>query len=987
MKKKIHISRSLNEIKSYPSQINDLRKNNLNNDFPILYTKNNKSSSTSSLIFRKKNEYFLEKSFTQGMPALNFLEEMYLKYSKNLQKYFLKNQTGLKLAGNKYFQNLTVEDYMKQNNLTQEEFIYLLNGIRPRFNPLTQYENEISKENFFLTPMPNKSRQLLKTKKEKKDFLEAERAAVVMRTFEYTHGIKSKVGMHELKKMIIEQKQRLINIMLASASKIQRWWKKKYLTISRNKNNEKYDKKIMYYNEMLIKKKAKIFSDKIKNIFKKKKKSKFNFFISKLKLKAKNSQKKFFSIFSWMKNMEICSQIKFNIIKKKFPLIKKNFGFINNFLITKVTIKNTKNDSTNGMSVELFQIKKIIFIQKAFRQYIKIKRGNQSLKKNSQFSYYSPNKILFLYNKNKNSETKEIKFMPKNNFNSYNNPNIKRKVNLEMLSPISKNLNENDDDLYNDNINNENNDNVNKDNNNKIKILENKETGNYNIEVRSNIVNKINKKINDKNIVVKKMFHIKQIHKNNSKDSSTKLLKQNKLNSKDKLNINQKACNKNKKLENNNIIYNNATNYNNNLGKNNNNQNKKLFNAINFKNNFPKKKISKIPQKGGLKNDLLKIEENELSLITSTNNNNYNTSQNNNNLLLIDSLEIEKDEKLDKKLKNTINSNNEENEYFENSIPPELNMDNYQQDSTIDFRDKRIKSNQKTISTSAILHLDTSDNHIFINNQLHESNYPIQFLGQICLNYLHRPLIVENNSYFEKINKTEFSSNIISILNKTINIRNNFSLEKQICLNKIFVLKKYFNRWKYISNKTSPPYTYSKIITSICTVDNSEKNTFSYYCRINKSNQDNDFMFLRISLGYKLIRNIFCLNDIKKFLYLLKRRRRRNFRAKTFNFGQYSQNILHLLDFKIKLPVVLNKIIIKKFYGIFFHKFLIFSMNLNKNEKFDINNNICKLVFEGYRKGYFGIFFNILKIKINQQYFNTGLKLSNFVEEIINIKL
>ena len=62
-------------------------------------------------------------------------------------------------------------------------------------------------------------------------------------------------------------------------------------------------------------------------------------------------------------------------------------------------------------------------------------------------------------------------------------------------------------------------------------------------------------------------------------------------------------------------------------------------------------------------------------------------------------------------------------------------------------------------------------------------------------------------------------------------------------------------------------------------------------------------------------------------------------------------------------------------------------MNLNKNEKFDINNNICKLVFEGYRKGYFGIFFNILKIKINQQYFNTGLKLSNFVEEIINIKL
>ena len=38
---------------------------------------------------------------------------------------------------------------------------------------------------------------------------------------------------------------------------------------------------------------------------------------------------------------------------------------------------------------------------------------------------------------------------------------------------------------------------------------------------------------------------------------------------------------------------------------------------------------------------------------------------------------------------------NEDIEYLENSIPPELNMDNYQQDSIIDLRDKRIKSNQK----------------------------------------------------------------------------------------------------------------------------------------------------------------------------------------------------------------------------------------------------------------------------------------------------
>ena len=241
MKKRIHLSKSLDEIKQYQSQINTYSKNNPKKNDLMIYDKisrNNQSLSSFNII-PEKNKIFFEK----GKPKTNFLEEMYLKYSKNLQKYFIKNQTGLKLAGNKYFKNLTVEEYMKQNNLTQEEFIHLLNGIHPHLK--NYYENEISKDNFFLTPMPNKSRQLLKTNKEKNDFLEAERSAVVMRTFEYTHGIKSKVGIYEFKKIMVEQKQKLINIMLASASKIQRWWKKKY-----------------YYNYMLNKKKRRFLQKK-----------------------------------------------------------------------------------------------------------------------------------------------------------------------------------------------------------------------------------------------------------------------------------------------------------------------------------------------------------------------------------------------------------------------------------------------------------------------------------------------------------------------------------------------------------------------------------------------------------------------------------------------------------------------------------------------------------------------------------------------------
>ena len=962
MKKHLHISKSSDEINQNQNQNYSQRTFNI----------------------------FEEKSFNQGISKSNFLEEMYLKYSKNLQKYFIKNQTGLKLAGNKYFKNLTVEDYMKQNNLTQEEFIHLLNGAPSSIPLKNKYENEISKDNFFLTPMPNKSRQLLSTNKEKNDFLEAERSAVVMRTFEYTRGIKSKVGMRELKKVMVEQKKRLINLMLASASKIQRWWKKKYILISRNKNNENYQKKIFYYNYMLNKKKAKIFFDKIKNIFQKKKKIKFDFFVKKLKLKAKKSKKKFYTIFDWVKNMKICSQIKFNFLKQpKHLLIKKNFGFKKNFFITKISFGSQNNNSQNNLmnnnNTFIAQIKKIVYLQKMFRHFFKIKKGKQNLKKffnnnNSQFAYFSPNKMIFYYNKNVNSEMKDIKSSSKNNNYLYYNPNTKKKGDLSNLSPITKNINELDDYLENDNnINNDENYKINKDiielkkikknkkekeRNNGIKYKENQSDGNFKIEVRKNT--NFSDKINKKNIPIKKIFKTNQNIKRNDNNK-----RQNKLLFNSKKQYKSIDSNKNKKISTNKLIYNNMVNYD---SDNNNSKNKNRFKTKIEKNNL-------------LKNNLLKIEENELSLITTTNNNlNNNTSQNNNNLILIDSLELEKEKKDDKKILNPINSNNiEENEYLEKSLPPELNVDNYQQDSTIDFRDKRVKSNQKTISTSAILHLDTSDNHIFINNQIyHESSYPFQMLGQIYLNYIHRPLAMNNNYYIEKIKKKFFAKDIEKILNKIINIKNknNISFDKQISLYASHILKKYLQRWKYITNKASPPYIYNKTITSINTSENSEKNIFSYYCRINKSNQENDFIFLRITLGYKLLKKILCEKNTKKFLYLLKRRRRRNLQIKNTNFN----NDFHLMEFKMKLPVVINKVIVKQYYKNFFHKFLFFAMNLDKKENFDLNNKRCKLIIEGYRKGYFSIMYNILQIKVNFQYFNTGLKLNKFIDDLLQLK-
>ena len=1103
MKRNKHSSKSVeNKIKLF---INN-NKTDENSKTSRIATKRNLTNNNSSfIIIQDKNKYLIEKNYTQQMPASNFLEEMYIKYSKNLQKYFLKNQTGLKLAGNKYFQNLTVEEYIKQHNLTKEQFIQLLNGRVPLDNKVfTNNKNleKIKKEQFFLTPIPNKSRQLLNTNKEKSDFLEAERAAVVMRTFEYTHGIKSKVGIYEYKKIMSEQKQRLINLMLNAAQKIQRWWKKKYYYISKNRSDENFNKKLMIYNDMLNKKKAKYFFDKVENYIKYLLKPKRKFFLKKLRNKAKNSMRKIYTIYDWYNSMKICSEIVLQIdkddniyfIKRKKENINKSFGFVHNFFITKKLIfsKNNDKDSSN---TEIYQIKKIIFIQKVFKQFLKLQKEKETYRKGNktQFSYINPNKILFLFNKSSNSEAKESKSFIKtkrNNYSSKNNYELNKnnknqngeilieedektiRGNLPSISPLSKNKSENDDidkgknqqallnkkdivsnikkklDDIKENPNKKRNfSKINLNNNKSIKTLNNKKIQNskhsslinkimnrnnlinnniknksYNNDKNNNNtskeVNKINKNNGNKNIFKKienkKINNSSNIYNNQSEKNSNLSSNYNKIDSKNnkkynlvhnKVNdIKHKIINSN---NNNEFNLNSSSNINKQISfgidntpseiikKNNinsffdneiiNNNSSYYYNLnnkedSNNKNNIPNyKKIkalknNNLPQKKSFLNNLLGIEENELSLI-----NKKNKNENKNSLLLIDSLEIENDKKIDKNIIKVINSN----ENFEKSLPPEINLDNYQQDSTLDYRDKRIKSNQKTISTSAILRLDTS------NNKNYESIYNYQIVGQICLNYIHRPNI-SGDSYISKIRKNYFSSKINKSLFNLLNIKNSFSFSKLLFnnnINKSIIFKKYFNHWKNIMRKESEPFTYSKTITSICTVDNNDKGEyFSYYSKINKSNQENDFVFLRITLGYKLLRKLFCGNDLKIFFYLLKKRRRRKNRAKTYIYKKHSKNILNLLDFKIKLPILLNKIIIKKYCGIFYHKFLYFSLSLSNNIEYDLDNNkVCSLIREGYRKGYFRILYNILRERFSFEYYNTGLKFESFIKNIFSL--
>ena len=78
--------------------------------------------------------------------------------------------------------------------------------------------------------------------------------------------------------------------------------------------------------------------------------------------------------------------------------------------------------------------------------------------------------------------------------------------------------------------------------------------------------------------------------------------------------------------------------------------------------------------------------------------------------------------------------------------------------------------------------------------------------------------------------------------------------------------------------------------------------------------------------------------------------------------------------------------IIKKYCSIFYHKFLYFSLILNNNIKYKFDNNtVCSLVREGYRKGYFGILYNILKERYFYEYYNSGLKFESFINILLSL--
>ena len=363
-----------------------------NNSYNSNHTKNRSTS-------KKKDNNKASNNFPQFAQPSEFLEEMYKKYSKSLQRYFIQNREGMKLSINKYFQRLSVDEFIKERKNSQKKYLEKIknnninnfnenNNVYEKIN--NSFTNNYFDEDFFLTPLPNKSRKLLNTDQEKNDFLSAERQAVIMRTFEYSYGVRSKFGINEYKKMLEEHKKQCFNIMINAANKIKNMWKiaKKNSIKKKQTFDVKYKNIEQNFSDLIMKKKLFNFINKLKNYVLKENKNDKKKFFKKIKSFSKNKIKKIYYLHDWINNLKINKNIKFSILSSnKIKKIEKNsYGFLNNFFLTKsIYFENCNDDSENNKKSAEEQIKKITFLQKFIKNFInykKIKDFKEEMNKN-----------------------------------------------------------------------------------------------------------------------------------------------------------------------------------------------------------------------------------------------------------------------------------------------------------------------------------------------------------------------------------------------------------------------------------------------------------------------------------------------------------------------------------------------------------------------------------------------------------------------------
>ena len=310
------------------------KKNNLSESKTMNSPKvlNTKSSSCSNLFSnnkKDKQDYDNLNLRKKTGKTTSSSEKAYLKNQNSLKNYFKQNinSIGLKLGYDKYYETIPIEKYVNEINKYN-------NNITNQLIKYPDEENKKIKNNMKLTPLPSKSRLLMNSDKEKKDFNNAERTAVMMRRFEYTHRLKNK----ENKKA--QEKKAKYLIMKKAVEKIEIWWKKildnKKKSGYINDNKRKYKD---YSNKIEKNKKISFFFDKVVKFYNIKikfiKKDIFKYFIEQLK---KNRINKFES-----------SDINKNFYKESFEKINKSDNITPKKVYNNNNYFNNNNIENNGL--------------------------------------------------------------------------------------------------------------------------------------------------------------------------------------------------------------------------------------------------------------------------------------------------------------------------------------------------------------------------------------------------------------------------------------------------------------------------------------------------------------------------------------------------------------------------------------------------------------------------------------------------------------
>ena len=188
----------------------------------------------------------------------NNLNSMYLQFRDKYQKYITnnKNSLGLKLKGNKLFENLPINIF-KNNyiintfNISKELEKKVLGYFSPLKKKELSEEKKIDGEKIKLTPIPYKNNTLINTIEEKNNITEAKRSAVLMRRVEYTHLIKNFEAKKIEENKNIDDKINLadkIYLLKGAIIIIEDWWKKMKNKRNKIKSKKKVINKTKSYN-------------------------------------------------------------------------------------------------------------------------------------------------------------------------------------------------------------------------------------------------------------------------------------------------------------------------------------------------------------------------------------------------------------------------------------------------------------------------------------------------------------------------------------------------------------------------------------------------------------------------------------------------------------------------------------------------------------------------------------------------------------------